>query len=227
MSATSAAPAVIQPTHSSSRRGQSYTSSQSSKTQPASARSPSSSAHVPQRSNSQTHSHTHSHSSQRQPHQQQQQQPQQHNLGEVLPRRDYETSHLDDIPSSHRSASRDGSYAPQVLTRTESARNSAHRHSSRSGHQRRSSDMTAVAPVVTNGESNTPRTPATGTDHSDRNTTSTGSSNRRRTTITGQSGQWALGKTIGQGSMGKVKLAKKVDTGEQVRDLQSAKRIAR
>jgi hypothetical protein len=34
--------------------------------------------------------------------------------------------------------------------------------------------------------------------------------------ITGPSGQWILGKTIGAGSMGKVKVAKKVGTDEQV-----------
>lgn len=39
---------------------------------------------------------------------------------------------------------------------------------------------------------------------------------RRRTTITTPTGQWALGKTIGAGSMGKVKLAKNTETGEQV-----------
>lgn len=39
---------------------------------------------------------------------------------------------------------------------------------------------------------------------------------KRRTTITTPSGQWALGKTIGAGSMGKVKLAKNMETGEQV-----------
>jgi hypothetical protein len=39
---------------------------------------------------------------------------------------------------------------------------------------------------------------------------------RRRTTITTPTGQWALGKTIGAGSMGKVKLAKNMETGEQV-----------
>lgn len=38
---------------------------------------------------------------------------------------------------------------------------------------------------------------------------------KRRTTITTPSGQWALGKTIGAGSMGKVKLAKNMETGEQ------------
>ena len=39
---------------------------------------------------------------------------------------------------------------------------------------------------------------------------------RRRTTITTPTGNWALGKTIGAGSMGKVKLAKNIETGEQV-----------
>ncbi|KAL1604508.1 Serine/threonine-protein kinase [Nothophoma quercina] len=40
---------------------------------------------------------------------------------------------------------------------------------------------------------------------------------KRRTTITAPStGTWALGKTIGAGSMGKVKLAKHNETGEQV-----------
>ncbi|RMZ84204.1 hypothetical protein DV738_g629, partial [Chaetothyriales sp. CBS 135597] len=38
---------------------------------------------------------------------------------------------------------------------------------------------------------------------------------RRRTSIKSPTGTWALGKTIGQGSMGKVKLAKNVETEEQ------------
>lgn len=39
---------------------------------------------------------------------------------------------------------------------------------------------------------------------------------RRRTTIDAQTGHWELGKTVGAGSMGKVKLARNKDTGEQV-----------
>jgi hypothetical protein len=40
---------------------------------------------------------------------------------------------------------------------------------------------------------------------------------KRRTTVTAPyTGTWALGKTIGAGSMGKVKLAKHNETGEQV-----------
>lgn len=39
---------------------------------------------------------------------------------------------------------------------------------------------------------------------------------RSRTTIPTQSGKWLLVKTIGAGSMGKVKLARKEDGSEQV-----------
>lgn len=39
---------------------------------------------------------------------------------------------------------------------------------------------------------------------------------RSRTVIPTQSGKWMLGKTIGAGSMGKVKLARKEDGSEQV-----------
>ncbi|CAD0109180.1 unnamed protein product, partial [Aureobasidium uvarum] len=39
---------------------------------------------------------------------------------------------------------------------------------------------------------------------------------RRRTTIDATTGHWDLGKTIGAGSMGKVKLARNKETGEQV-----------
>lgn len=39
----------------------------------------------------------------------------------------------------------------------------------------------------------------------------------KKSSITGVSGSWTLGKTIGAGSMGKVKLAKKLDGSEQVR----------
>jgi hypothetical protein len=41
---------------------------------------------------------------------------------------------------------------------------------------------------------------------------------KRRTNINApNTGSWGLGKTIGAGSMGKVKLAKNAETGEQVR----------
>lgn len=44
---------------------------------------------------------------------------------------------------------------------------------------------------------------------------------RKRTTIIMKTGEWALGKTIGAGSMGKVKLAKNMETGEQVSNMHS------
>ena len=43
------------------------------------------------------------------------------------------------------------------------------------------------------------------------------SSSKSRTTIPAQTGNWVLGKTIGAGSMGKVKLARRAEGGEQVR----------
>lgn len=49
----------------------------------------------------------------------------------------------------------------------------------------------------------------------DPRTSSNPSKARSRTTIPTQSGKWILGKTIGAGSMGKVKLAKKEEGGEQ------------
>ena len=43
-----------------------------------------------------------------------------------------------------------------------------------------------------------------------------GKSGKSRTTIPAQTGNWILGKTIGAGSMGKVKLARRAEGGEQV-----------
>lgn len=71
-----------------------------------------------------------------------------------------------------------------------------------------SQDMPTAVPVNTNG-SGVPDT-ATATHQ-------TTSGVRRRTTIDATTGHWELGKTIGAGSMGKVKLAKQKETGEQVR----------
>jgi len=48
-----------------------------------------------------------------------------------------------------------------------------------------------------------------------------GKAARSRTTIPAQTGNWVLGKTIGAGSMGKVKLARRVEGGEQVCTRQS------
>lgn len=52
--------------------------------------------------------------------------------------------------------------------------------------------------------------------HHHSSSTLTSRSGSRKTHITCDSGTWILGKTIGAGSMGKVKLARKADGSEQV-----------
>jgi hypothetical protein len=115
---------------------------------------------------------------------------------EATTQTDYEASTATD--TSRRSLTRDNS-AP---ARTESARSAP-------GHQRSGSRYTpnmpshaansgGPAPVVTPSESK----------HK--------SSGKSRTTIPAQTGNWVLGKTIGAGSMGKVKLARRAEGGEQV-----------
>jgi hypothetical protein len=59
-------------------------------------------------------------------------------------------------------------------------------------------------------------TPPDGTSHVADQRPAVGTKQRGRTTIPTQSGKWILGKTIGAGSMGKVKLARKEDGVEQV-----------
>ncbi|KAK8227704.1 hypothetical protein BKA81DRAFT_139118 [Phyllosticta paracitricarpa] len=80
------------------------------------------------------------------------------------------------------------------------------RSNSHNRHARYGPDSLAAATAATNGATAEPP----------RHAPPTNSSGRRRTTISAQTGQWALGKTIGAGSMGKVKLARNLETGEQV-----------
>ncbi len=118
-------------------------------------------------------------------------------IEEVLPKANYETSNV--AHTSRRSSSKDRPLPP----RTESSKSASHH---RPSHSRYSSDMTTStangggpAPVVTPQESR----------HS-------GRSGKSRTAIPAATGNWVLGKTIGAGSMGKVKLARRVEGGEQV-----------
>ena len=123
-------------------------------------------------------------------------------------RRDYETTNVARAPSSHRSSSRDQNYAAPPK-RTDSTRDSR-RTSSRPSHVRTSSRVSASDdPTAT-------QTPTTNRNQSDAGVPGSGGSAKRRTTIGAQTGEWSLGKTIGAGSMGKVKLAKNLETGEQV-----------
>jgi len=67
------------------------------------------------------------------------------------------------------------------------------------------------------------RTPTNGTGPPPDSTRTNAQGQRRRTTVTAQTGTWALQKTIGQGSMGKVKLATNQETKEQVRSRRNGK----
>jgi hypothetical protein len=126
------------------------------------------------------------------------------NLANVA-RRDFEQSNVAAPASSHRSGSRDRSGGSSQPTRSDSTR-SHQRQSSRTEHARYASiDAAANQEPPTNGivrDAGSHGIPPTG--------------GRRRTTITTSTGTWLLGKTIGAGSMGKVKLAKNAETGEQV-----------
>ncbi|KAH0551604.1 hypothetical protein GP486_007177, partial [Trichoglossum hirsutum] len=74
--------------------------------------------------------------------------------------------------------------------------------------------MSEATTAVANGASTPAHTPGGTASQSDRPVQS-GGAKPRRTTINAQTGHWVLGKTIGAGSMGKVKLAKKLEGGEQ------------
>jgi len=196
--ASSASPAVVR-SHSSSRRQSSYTTSLADRPHriQSTAGHSSSTPSGPVRPVSLSYSHNRTPS------------PPEHPLQATVARRDHEITNVARPPSSRRSSSRDRSarVAPPP-TRTESTR-STRRNSSR-GHSRYNPDM------GTNGGP-TPVTPSgTLMAPSDAQAPSSSGSNKRRTTISAQTGQWALGKTIGAGSMGKVKLAKNLETGEQV-----------
>ena len=120
--------------------------------------------------------------------------------------RDFETTNIARPSSSRRSSSRDG----QPEYRSDGPR-SHQRTSSRPGSSRNSTDMSGATTVVNGGSSANPQAA------SDRPPISSQpSTGRRRTNIATSTGTWLLGKTIGQGSMGKVKLAKNLETGEQV-----------
>ncbi|OCT52010.1 Protein kinase kin1 [Cladophialophora carrionii] len=124
-------------------------------------------------------------------------------------RRDFEQSNVASMPSSRRSTSRDG----RAEYQTDSA--SHGRSSSRPGSRRGSQDLTAPTNVVANGTSAHPP-PSSAHPRSEAHPSQPHPTvGRRRTSITCQTGTWSLGKTIGQGSMGKVKLAKNIETGEQ------------
>lgn len=128
---------------------------------------------------------------------------------------------------ARRSSSRNRSQERPATAHHNSEYNTPKKHQrnlSVQGHQRDSIDMAAAGPITAEVSSagapqttNTTTSTATATAGSGSQSHPAASTQpKRRTTITTPSGQWALGKTIGAGSMGKVKLAKNMETGEQV-----------
>ncbi|PGH07725.1 CAMK/CAMKL/KIN1 protein kinase [Helicocarpus griseus UAMH5409] len=165
---------------------------------------PSQSSHSHHRSNSRTHSYDRAPTSN----------PVNSNIG----RRDYESSSVARPSTSRRSSSRDRSLDATHQYRAETSR-SHRRTTSRPTQGRDSVDMAGpVNPVNPAPAGSDSQSYANGTHQHAPNGISQVASQqpKRRTTISTSSGQWALGKTIGAGSMGKVKLAKNLETGEQV-----------
>jgi hypothetical protein len=129
-----------------------------------------------------------------------------------IARRDFEGSRGTHSSSSRRDHSKERSRErPTSAHRTDSSPNKHRRNLSVQSHQRDSIDMASAGPVV--AEPAPAPTQAASGSHLH---PSSSVQPKRRTTITTPSGQWALGKTIGAGSMGKVKLAKNMETSEQV-----------
>ncbi|EEP81065.1 hypothetical protein UREG_05907 [Uncinocarpus reesii 1704] len=113
-----------------------------------------------------------------------------------LARRDYQPSSTAHSNSTRRSSSRDRTQDHNLPYRTDSR---SHRRTSKPSYSRNSAEMTGPNAAVADGYA------AGRTSHNPPpNSSGITNQTRRRTTITTSSGQWALGKTIGAGSMGKV-----------------------
>ncbi|KAI0010374.1 hypothetical protein F4779DRAFT_577960 [Xylariaceae sp. FL0662B] len=127
-------------------------------------------------------------------------------IQDILPQQDYETSNVAQQPK--RSSSRD---RPPPVSRGPDPKGLHRRSSARSNHAR--NDMAGPTVVANNaGPAAIPPVMQAAVD-----ARATGAKQRTsRTSIPTQSGKWILGKTIGAGSMGKVKLARKEDGSEQV-----------
>ncbi|PWY89775.1 Pkinase-domain-containing protein [Aspergillus heteromorphus CBS 117.55] len=130
-----------------------------------------------------------------------------------IARRDFEAARGAQPVSSRRSTSRERSQErPSTSYRPDSSSAHHHRTLSIKGHQRDSIDMATAGPVMAEGAGHSQAAPT----HLHPTNSNTAVPSKRRTMITTPSGQWALGKTLGAGSMGKVKVGKNMDTGEQV-----------
>ncbi|RKF62438.1 Protein kinase kin1 [Erysiphe neolycopersici] len=122
-------------------------------------------------------------------------------VDDLLPHSNYVTSKVTEGSRSSFNRGKPSSSRTELSPKGESR----HQHRS-SRHGNHPSQTTTMAPNYTG-----PGPIASA--HDSRHGTRSGKS---RTTVPAPSGNWVLGKTIGAGSMGKVKLARKLETGEEV-----------
>ncbi|KAK9772924.1 putative non-specific serine/threonine protein kinase [Seiridium cardinale] len=191
---TSATSDYHHPHHSASHSQNTH--GQPSRSHSTRSRPTSSTAGAPHRSASHHHSHTRQSSTSARP------------VQDVLPQRDYETSNV----NSKRSLSRDR-HAPPTSRGAGADPKGLHRRTSNRAANNPPGEMAGPTAVANNAASAAiPPVMQAAAD-----ARATGAKTRTtRTSIPTQSGKWILGKTIGAGSMGKVKLAKKEDGTEQV-----------
>lgn len=129
-------------------------------------------------------------------------------------RRDYESTNVARPTSSRRSSSRDRSYAAPPPKRAESTRDTRRTSQRPGNHSRNNSQMSTTGNAAAGAAGTTHGSGSTRVHVAD--AAAPGPTTRKRTEIDAQTGKWSLGKTIGAGSMGKVKLAKNLESGEQV-----------
>jgi serine/threonine protein kinase KIN1/2 len=133
-------------------------------------------------------------------------------------RRDYESPNLPQVQQSARSSSRDHGYVPSSPRLRDAGERSSQQHQrsdSRGARARYSQDIARSAAVSSAAHTN--GTAAHGIAPPDSSQAGSMMPRRGRTSIEmPETGNWAIQKTIGAGSMGKVKLARNMVTGEQV-----------
>lgn len=207
----STAASAVHRSHSASSRPPSYGAAtadvphrtRSVATRPATATQP---APAPSNHSNHRHSYSKSQSYDRRP-------PANHAVFDNIARRDFESSRVNNHPSRRESSrSRERSRErPSSSYRTDSSSNKPQRNLSVRSHQRDSIDMASAAPPAADAGAGHSQ-PASGHHLHPANPNQA----KRRTMIATPTGQWALGKTLGAGSMGKVKVGRHMATGEQV-----------
>ncbi|KAI9373068.1 hypothetical protein BJX61DRAFT_407300 [Aspergillus egyptiacus] len=206
---SSAAPSAVPRSHSTSSRPPSYGTApadsphrtRSVAVRPATASQPSS---THQSHSHHRHSYSKSHSYDRRP-------PTNQAVFDNIARRDFEPSRGAQTTSRRETSRERSQERPSSSYRTELSSNKPQRNLSVKSHQRDSIDMAAAGPAGADG----------GAGHSHAASgqqvyPATSGQSKRRTMIATPTGQWSLGKTLGAGSMGKVKVGKHLETGEQV-----------